>query len=129
MAYEDTHIISLTAGATFPESDLHKAVGISSTGGAVLYHLAPGSTEGVGVIGTLHSVTATTNGAGSEAVQVAVGPVVKAFAAESTASFGNLVTWSTEDSHLIGGTTNEPYGIIIGGSSGSTGRILTVAKL
>jgi len=129
MAFEDTQIIGLVAGTTFAETDLHKAVGISSTGGAVLYHTAAGATGGRGAIGTLHSVTATTNGAGSESVQVAVGPVVKAFAAESTASFGNLVTWSTEDSHLIGGTTNEPYGIIIGGSSGSTGRILTVAKL
>lgn len=129
MAREDTKIISLENGATFAESDLHKAVGISSTGGAVLYHNAAASTGGRGVIGTLHSVTSTTGGAGTESVQIAVGPVVRAFAAGSTASYGNIVTWSTDDSHLVAATTNEPWGVVIGGSSGSTGRILTVAKL
>lgn len=129
MAFDDTRIISLTAGATFSSGDLYKAVGMSSTGGAVLYHNAAGATGGAGVIGTLYSFTATTSAAGSEAVSVGVGPVVKAFAAGSTASYGNLMTFATADSHLVAGTTNEPWGIIVGGASGSTGRILSVAKL
>lgn len=127
MAFDRTEIISLPAGTTFAESDLYKGVGVSSTGGAVLYHTAAASTGGRGVIGTLYSVTATTNDDG-EPVKVAVGPVVKAFAAESTSSYGNMMTWSTDDSHLVAATTNEPFGVVIGGSSGSTGRILTVAK-
>lgn len=127
MAWDNTIKISLPAGTTFAESDLYKAVGVSSTGGAVLYHTAAAATGGRGVIGTLYGVTSTTNA--GQAVEIGVGPVVKAFAAKSTEAVGNIVTWATQDSHLIAGTTNEPYGVVVGGSSGSTGRILSVKVL
>lgn len=126
MAWDNTIKISLPAGTTFAESDLYKAVGVSSTGGAVLYDAAA-ATGGRGVIGTLYGVTSTTNA--GQAVEIGVGPVVKAFAAKSTEAVGNIVTWSSEDSHLVAGTTNEPYGVVVGGSSGSTGRILSVKVL
>ena len=37
MAISDTKLISLPAGTTFAEADLYRAVGVSATGGAVLY--------------------------------------------------------------------------------------------
>lgn len=119
---------SAVAGATFSTSDLYKAVTIDSSGHAVLYHAGAGTTGGKGVAGVLYSVTSTTSAAGSEAVTIGTGPVVKAFAAGSTLAAGNLVTWSTDDSHLVAATTNEPFGQILAGSSGSTGRIVTVVR-
>ena len=125
MAFDNTQIISVPAGTTFAETDLYKAVEVSSTGGAIIYGTG-GSTGGKGWIGTLYSVTATTNA--GEAVQVGVGPVIKLFAAGSTASFGNTLTAATEDGHFVAaGATDEGARLvsIIGGSSGTTGRILT----
>lgn len=125
MAFDRTEIISLPAGTTFAETDLYKAVDVSSTGGAILYGTG-GATGGKGWIGTLYSVTSTTNA--GEAVQIGVGPIIKVYAAESTASFGNLLTASTEDGHFVApGSTDEGARLvnIIGGSSGTTGRILT----
>jgi hypothetical protein len=103
---------------------LYKGVGVSSTGGAVLYSAAAGATGGAGVIGTLYGITSTTNA--GQAVEIGVGPIVKAFVAGSTEHAGNIMTFSTDDAHLVAGTTNEPYGIIVDGSSGTTGRIVSV---
>ena len=125
MAWDNTQIISLPAGTTFAESDLYKAVEVSSTGGAIRYGTG-GSTGGGGWIGTLYSVTSTTNA--GEAVQIGVGPVIKVFAAKSTASYGNLLTASTADGHFEApGSSDDSARLvnIVGGSSGSTGRILT----
>jgi hypothetical protein len=127
MAVSDTKLISLQAGATFAEADLYKAVGVSATGGAVLYGTAAGATGGVGVIGTLYGITSTTNA--GQAVEIGVGPIVKAFAAGSTESAGGIVTWATDDAHLVARTTNEPYGVIVDGASGTTGRIVSVKVL
>ena len=127
MAYP-TNKYSVTAGATFSSGDLYKAVGVNSSGDAVLYHNAAGTTDGAPIAGTLYSFTATTSAAGSESVVIGHGPVVKAFAAGSTEAPGSIVTWSTDDSNLVIATTNEPYGTILRGSSGSTGRIVWVVK-
>lgn len=119
---------SAVAGATFSTSDLYKGVTIDSSGNAVLYHNGAGTTGGKGVVGTLYSVTSTTDSAGSEAVTLAHGPVVKGFMSGSTLAAGDLVTFSTDDSHLVAATTNEPFGQILAGSSGSTGRIVSVIR-
>lgn len=124
MAISDSKLISLQSGTTFAEADLYKAVGVSSTGGAVLYSVAAGATGGAGVIGTLYGITSTTNA--GQAVEIGVGPIVKAFAAGSTSHGGNIMTFSSDDAHLVAATTNEPYGIIVDGSSGTTGRIVSV---
>ena len=124
MAVSDSKLISLQAGTTFAEADLYRAVGVSATGGAVLYSAAAGATGGAGVIGTLYGVTSTTNA--GQAVEIGVGPIVKAFAAGSTSHAGNIMTWSSDDAHLVAATTNEPYGIIVAGASGTTGRIVSV---
>lgn len=127
MAISDTKLISLPAGTTFAEADLYKAVGVSATGGAVLYSVAAASTGGLGVIGTLYGVTSTTNA--GQAVEIGVGPIVKAFAAASTESAGGIVTWATDDAHLVARTTNEPYGVIVAGASGAEARIVSVKVL
>jgi len=124
MAVSDTKLISLQSGSTFAEADLYKAVGVSATGGAVLYSAALGATGGRGVIGTLYGITSTTSA--GQAVEIGVGPIVKAFTQGSTESAGSLVSWATADAHLVVATTNEPYGVIVAGSSGTTGRIVTV---
>ena len=124
MAVSDSKLISLRAGTTFAEADLYRAVGVSATGGAVLYSVAAGATGGKGVIGTLYGITSTTNA--GQAVEIGVGPIVKAFAAGSTSHAGNIMTWSSDDAHLITATTNQPYGIIVSGASGTTGRIVSV---
>lgn len=130
MAASNPIRFSLTAGATFSSGDLYKAVTADSSGHAVLYHAGVATTGGFGVIGTLYSYTATTSGAGSEAVQVASinSPTVKAFAAGSTLAAGNLATFSSDDSHLVAATTNDNKFMIVAGSSGSTGRIVEIAR-
>lgn len=119
---------SAVAGATFSTSDLYKGVTIDSSGHAVLYHNGAGTTGGKGVAGTLYSVTSTTDSAGSEAVTIAQSGVLKGFMSGSTLAAGDLVTFSTDDSHLVAATTNEPFGQILAGSSGSTGRIVSVIR-
>ncbi len=126
MAVKDTKIISLTAGATFADADKFKAVGVDSSGNVVLYHAALAATGGKGAIGTLDSVTSTTGSAGNQAVGVQVGPLVQLFMSGSTLAAGNLITVSTDDSHGVVATTNEPFGIVVNGASGTTGRIFTV---
>lgn len=129
MAFSDTKLISIVAGATFSTGDLYKAMGVDSSGNAVLYHnAAGGATGGSGVIGTLDSVTSTTSAAGVEAIAVQTGPIVKAFMEGSTVAAGDLVTWSTNDSHCAVATTNEPWGVVLLGTSGSTGRIYSVIR-
>ena len=66
MAVSDSKLISLQSGATFAEADLYKAVGVSSTGGAVLYSAAAGATGGAGVIGTLYGIGSTDVGTAVE---------------------------------------------------------------
>jgi hypothetical protein len=126
MAISDSKVISMVAGATFAEGSLYQAVGVNSSGHAILYGDALGATGGQGVVGTLYSVTSTTASAGNEAVSIGVGPLVKVFMAGSTSAAGNLITFATADGHGIPATTNPPYGIVIVGSSGTTGRIFTV---
>jgi hypothetical protein len=38
------------------------------------------------------------------------------------------MTWSTDDAHLVAATTNDPWGVVVAGASGSTGRILSVIR-
>ncbi len=128
MAISDSRQFSMIAGATFAEGSLYQAVGVDSSGHAVLYSAALGATGGQGVVGTLYSVTSTTASAGNEAVTIGDGPLVKAFMAGSTVAAGNLVTFSSDDAHCVVATTNPPYGIVVVGSSGDTGRIFTLKK-
>jgi hypothetical protein len=125
MAVSDSKFISVVAGTTFAESDLYKGITLDSSGHAVL----PNTTDTSGtVIGTLYGVTSTTNGAGSQAVEVGVGPVVKVNMAASTLAAGGLVAWSTAGQGIVATTDSANWGIIQYGSSGAAGRIVTVVR-
>lgn len=129
MAWDQTAKVSLTAGSTFSTGDLYKGVSVGTDGNAILVGSATGagSTGGNRLVGTLYSATATTS-TDDNAVLVGVGPVVKVFMAGSTLKAGDSITFSTGDSHGVAATTNDAFGIIIDGSSGSTGRIVSVLR-
>ena len=114
----------LTAGATFSKTDLYKFVSVNSSGHAIV----AGSSSPASTIGTLHSVTNTTNAAGSETVTVhaliGVGPVRMA---GSTRHVGQTVANSSRGLGVLPSTDGIQIGTIVAGSSGSTGRIVQVA--
>ena len=115
---------SITAGATFANSDLGKFLGVNSSGHAVI-----GATTASGfIVGTLNSVTATTSGAGSEVVNYlpleGQSPV---FMAGSTRAAGQTVAASSQGMGIAPTTDQAALGIALVGSSGGTGRMFTVA--
>lgn len=126
MAYDGaTNKFSLVAGATFSTSDLYKAVTVDSSGHAVILDTTDVSNS---VIGTLYSVTPTTGGAGSEAVTVGYGPIVKAQAAASTLAAGDIIAWSTAGLVAAATTDSDAWGVVAVGSSGAAGRIFSVIR-
>lgn len=126
MAYTDAKLISIVAGATFPSTNQYKGVVVDSSGHAVL----PNSTAAQGrVIGTIYGLTSTTSAAGVEAISVGYGPVVKVNMAASTLAAGDSISFSTAGVGVAPSTNDlQPWGIIIDGSSGGAGRIVTVVR-
>lgn len=126
MAVTDAKLISIIAGATFPSTNQYKGVVVNASGHAVL----PNTTAAQGrVIGSLYGLTSTTSAAGVEAVSVAHGPVIKMNMAASTLAAGDSVAWSTAGVGIAPSTDDlMPFGIIIDGSSGAAGRIVTVVR-
>ena len=126
MAYDGaSDKFSLVAGTTFSTGDLYKGIVVNSSGHAVV----PATTDVSNrVVGTLYSVTPTTGGAGVESVTIGYGPLVKAYAAGSTLAAGDLVGWSTAGAAIAPTTDADAWGVIVSGSSGSTGRIVTVVR-
>jgi len=114
--------ISLTAGATFANTDLYKFVSVNGSGQVVI-----GPTTASGAVGTLLSVTATTGGAGSEVVTVgALNGVGKVQLAASTLSAGNTIAGSSNGLGIAPTTDAAAIGTIVSGSSGAAGRIVSV---
>ncbi len=115
---------TLTAGATFAKTDLHKFISINSSGHAVI---GP-STQAGNIFGTLTSITGTTAGAGVEAVSVGllVGRGLVRMSS-STAAAGNLVAASTLGLGTVPTTDTAALGVIVVGSSGALNRLATVA--
>ena len=117
---------SLVAGATFANTDLGKFIAVNSSGHAVI---GPSTAAG-SLVGTLDSITATTAGAGTEPVTilpfVGKSPV---FMAGSTRAAGQTVAASSNGMGIAPTTDSAALGIIVVGSSGTTGRLLTVAWL
>jgi hypothetical protein len=125
MAYSDSKLISIIAGATFAESNLYSGVVIDSSGHAVL----PNTTDTSAlVVGTLYGVTSTTSAAGVQAVEVGVGPIVKVQMAASTRAAGQTIGFSTDGLGIAPTTDATQWGIILTGSSGGAGRIATVLR-
>jgi hypothetical protein len=116
--------VQLIAGATFNKGDLYKFIAINSSGHAVI---GPSTISG-NIFGILNSVTASTLDAGVEpvAVSLLVGKTPLRMAG-STLSAGNLVAASSNGYGTAATTDAAALGVIVDGSSGSTGRIVTVA--
>lgn len=121
---QDGKHFQLIAGATFAKADLYKFIAVNSSGHAVI---GPTTASGT-IVGTLESVTNTTVGAGSEPVTVA-GLIGKSPVrmAGSTRALGQTVAASSNGFGIAPTTDQAALGIAIEGSSGSTGRIFTVA--
>ena len=73
-------------------------------------------------------MTGSTNGNGVESVSIGWGPLVKLRMAGSTASVGNTVAVSTAGRGIAPTTDAHLFGYIIFGSSGTTGRVVTVVR-
>ncbi len=116
--------VSITAGATFAKTDLHKFIAVNSSGHAVI---GPSTASG-NILGTLRSVTGTTAGAGVEAVSVGLlqgrGLVRMS---SSTAAAGNTVAASSLGLGTAPTTDQAALGVIVVGSSGALNRVATVA--
>lgn len=116
---------SAVAGATFSASDLYKGLIVDSSG-----HVIIPDSSGVEAtfIGTLNSFTATTSGAGVEAVTVQWGPVFKLRMAASTLAAGDPVSISTGGLGTASATDTSQVGVILSGSSGAVNRVVTVVR-
>ena len=125
MAYNQSQgTFTLTAGATFPASDLHKFIAINSTGHAVI---GPTTASG-NIAGTLLSVTGTTAGAGVEVVTIGkLEGIGMLRMSSSTAAAGNTVAASSLGLGTAPTTDQAALGVIVAGSSGALNRVVTVA--
>ena len=114
--------ITLVAGATFAATDLYKFVGLSTDAEVLI-----GISTGGDVIGTLLSATYTTSAANNESVTVGLlQGVGKVFMAASTRDAGQSVAASSAGFGIAPTTDSAALGTTIEGSSGSTGRIVSV---
>ena len=113
----------MIAESTFASSDLYKFVTIEATG-----RVAIGASTGGQVYGTLLSQTYSTSTGANEAVTVGLlSGKGKVYMAGTTDAAGNQVAASSKGFGIAPTTNAASLGIIVDGSSGSTGRIVTVA--
>lgn len=125
MAYSESQpTVSLIAETTFAKTDLYKFVAMSTTNGRVLIN----ATTAGKAYGTLLSQTYSTSTGANEAVTVGllIG-IGKVFMAGSTSHAGNMVSASTLGYGVAPSTNMLQLGIVVDGSSGTTGRIHSVA--
>ena len=125
MAYSESQpTVSLTAESTFARADLYKFVQLSTTNGRVLI----ADSTGGEAYGTLLSQTYTTSTGANEAVTVGLlQGIGKVFMAGSTSHAGNIVAASSKGFGIALTTDTIQIGIVVDGSSGTTGRIHSVA--
>jgi hypothetical protein len=130
MAVSDSVVtVSMVAGTTFSSTCLYKAVFVDSSGHAISDPSSTGVTAAVGgAIGSLYGVTATTAGAGVEAVPVAIEGVMKAQMAASTIAAGQYVAASSGGLFTTPTTDYPAFGIVVRGSSGGAGRVVEIVK-
>jgi hypothetical protein len=119
---ENATVGSRIAGSTFSTGDLYKGVVINSSGHVVV----PDTTGNILAAGVLYGRTGTTSGAGSEVVPVATAGVVKVRMAASTLSAGDVIGFSTAGLGIAPTTDAYVFGEIVYGSSGTTGRVVSV---
>lgn len=117
--------ITLIAETTFSSDDLYKFVQASTATGRVSVVATTGPTT---VLGTLLSQTYSTSTGANEAVTVGLlQGVGKVYLAGSTLAAGAPIACSSKGFGISPTTNSAQLGILIDGSSGSTGRIGSVA--
>lgn len=124
MAYSESQPhVSLIAESTFASSDLYKFVEMSANGRVQIV-----ASTGIGnVVGTLLSQTYSTSTGANEAVTVGLlQGIGKVYMAGSTLAAGGAVSASSLGFGIAPTTNSQQLGIIVDGSSGSTGRIHSV---
>lgn len=127
MAYSVSQpTISLIAETTFSSDDLYKFVQMATNGGrvSIVESTAPSQ-----VVGTLLSETYTTSTGANEVVTVGLlSGIGKVYMAASTENLGSPIGCSTNGFGVIASATTNTIqlGLIVEGTSGTTGRIASV---
>jgi len=124
MAYsENQPTVSLIAESTFAKTDLYKFVELTTANRVQV----PASTAIPRLVGTLLSQTYSTSTGANEAVTIGLlQGIGKVFMAGSTLAAGDSITCSTLGYGISSSTNRVKLGIIVDGSSGTTGRIHSV---
>ncbi len=127
MAFAQTQpTVQLTAETTFSSDDLYKFVSMSTTNGriSIVESTAPNF-----VVGTLLSETFSTSTGADEAVTVGLlSGIGKVYMAGSTLATGATIGCSTNGFGVIASATTDTMqvGMVVSGTSGTTGRIFAV---
>ena len=125
MAYAVTQpTVSLIAETTFAKTDLYKFVQMSTANGRVSI---VATTAPVAVVGTLLSQTYSTSTGANETVTVGLlQGIGKVYAAASTLHVGSPISCSSKGFATTLSTNCTRQGMIVEGTSGTTGRIVSV---
>lgn len=125
MAFSESQTkVTLIAESTFASSDLYKFVEIGDAGRVSI----GASTSAGAVYGTLLSQTYSTSTGANEAVTIGtLTGIGKVRMAGSTLAAGDSISASSAGMGVAASTDGLILGRIIDGSSGSTGRIVSVA--
>lgn len=126
MAFSESQTkVTHVAESTLASSDLYKFVQASTATGRVSVVASTGPTT---VVGTLLSQTYSTSTGANEAVTVGLlDGIGKVRLAGSTLAAGAPIACSSQGLGISPTTNSAQLGIIVDGSSGSTGRIVSVA--
>lgn len=117
--------VTMIAETTMAASDLYKFVQASTATGRVSVVATTGPTT---IVGTLLSQTYSTSTGANEAVTVGrLEGVGKVYMAGSTLAAGAPIAASSKGFGVSPTTNSAQLGIAVDGSSGSTGRIFSVA--
>jgi len=119
VAFSDSQpTVSLLASAAFANADLYKFVSLNSSG-----HVAIGPTTASGAVGTLLSESTAAGNAVTVGLLSGIG---KLRLAGSTRAAGQTIAGSSNGFGIAPTTDQAQLGTIVAGSSGSTGRIVSV---
>lgn len=125
MAYAESQPkVSLLAESTFAKTDLYKFVELSTASGRVVISA---STDAGNVVGTLLSETYSTSTGANETVTVGLlSGIGKVYMGGSTEKAGAPISASSDGFGVTPTTDALQLGIVVEGSSGTTGRIHSV---
>ena len=124
MAFAESQTnVSLIAESTFASGDLYKFVTIGAAG-----RVSIGASTSGTAYGTLLSQTHSTSTGANEVVTVGLlDGIGKVYMAGSTLAAGDAIGASSNGFGIAPTTNSAQLGIIVDGSSGSTGRVVSVA--